>query len=937
MNRRNFTHHLLSSIKCFLPFSLIFPILLTNLFTRTGVLAYIDPKDTCYIGFTHDKPPSTIYTEYREGEDNSFTISFPIELCEGNKEINNIGLQVSKSENNPAEKENDEPGVGIPVLKPLPSIISVGYSHFLESEDQISLVDDYFRIVRSERNREVSDSYSYRLDVIFTKLTPKSTCYIEIDFTFSKMASYSAESKWVGHLIVEQRAKIGAVNQDTVQSIDRGELISDIFCGRVMGEPKPKIVWECAGNQNFWIMPRKDSKKIKGPHTSENLTLYEFGDDKNCQGDGRHELICKIENEIHENNNQPVSYYDERKVDTSQAIKSVDNDKAACKNSGNKQDDNVCSEYIDTNPTNNRIQFNSTHKLNSFMSILTFKSTHRKGQVSVCEKVMQNLVCNFFASDCKRRGKALHCRKECEIILNSCNFSPDLPLLKRFCDYFSVGSRGQLCEIDFMTGLSLFENKTQVSVTNNSVFTGVLYAPDNQTCENWGSVDTKHHLLRSNYKDNFCRATRAPEDNILRCYSKTADEYIQCWPEKPVETSTDKPPIELENRCDIVCKMQGGFKNHWKVVIVGFFSVLGLVIILIVLSYCCCCKRPSVRMVPHDANRFHGMPLRQNPMYKAADTGNQSRIIPNTPDPSLGMGHPDMRGMPRFPNVMQASRNRYVMQPTPENSLGRPGTPSGPNMRFQGPGFRAHSPAIPGVPMNRCPPPMGYGYGSGGRDSNPLAKFEYDRNKIQYIHDIGSGAFGYVFRAKAPGLGRRDMSITAGAASSDASNLGTEVAVKMLKDDATEEQMADFVNEAKLMSSFNHPNIIKLLGVCSVGKPFCLLLEYMKNRDLSDFLRKNGPESDLDVKERVHLSIADLILICQQVASGMSYISEKNYIHRDLATRNCLVSESMAVKISDFGLSQFIGTKEFLQIDDNDAIPIRWIAPEALHSNRYSQ
>jgi len=48
---------------------------------------------------------------------------------------------------------------------------------------------------------------------------------------------------------------------------------------------------------------------------------------------------------------------------------------------------------------------------------------------------------------------------------------------------------------------------------------------------------------------------------------------------------------------------------------------------------------------------------------------------------------------------------------------------------------------------------------------------------------------------------------------------------------------SDFEREAMILSEFDHPNIVKLYGVCAVGKPMCLLFEFMGRGDLSNYLR----------------------------------------------------------------------------------------------------
>ncbi|KAL7988634.1 hypothetical protein Chor_007553 [Crotalus horridus] len=92
---------------------------------------------------------------------------------------------------------------------------------------------------------------------------------------------------------------------------------------------------------------------------------------------------------------------------------------------------------------------------------------------------------------------------------------------------------------------------------------------------------------------------------------------------------------------------------------------------------------------------------------------------------------------------------------------------------------------------------------------NPkLFSLEYPRNNIEYVRDIGEGAFGRVFQARAPGLLPYEPF--------------TMVAVKMLKEEASADMQADFQREAALMAEFDNPNIVKLLGTKakSLGFPF---------------------------------------------------------------------------------------------------------------------
>uniref|UniRef100_A0A3B4XPT7 receptor protein-tyrosine kinase n=1 Tax=Seriola lalandi dorsalis TaxID=1841481 RepID=A0A3B4XPT7_SERLL len=220
--------------------------------------------------------------------------------------------------------------------------------------------------------------------------------------------------------------------------------------------------------------------------------------------------------------------------------------------------------------------------------------------------------------------------------------------------------------------------------------------------------------------------------------------------------------------------------------------------------------------------------------------------------------------------------------------------------------------------------------------NSKLLALEYPRNNIQYVRDIGEGAFGRVFQARAPSLLPLEPF--------------TMVAVKMLKEEASADMQNDFQREAALMAEFDHPNIVRLLGVCAVGKPMCLMFEYMANGDLNEFLRRRSPTQSVHTLSHASLSgrsfsseveagllsCTEQLSISKQIAGGMAYLSERKFVHRDLATRNCLVGEEMVVKIADFGLSRNIYSADYYKANENDAIPIRWMPPESIFYNRYT-
>ena len=91
------------------------------------------------------------------------------------------------------------------------------------------------------------------------------------------------------------------------------------------------------------------------------------------------------------------------------------------------------------------------------------------------------------------------------------------------------------------------------------------------------------------------------------------------------------------------------------------------------------------------------------------------------------------------------------------------------------------------------------------------------------------------------------------------------------------------------------------------------------------------------------LSLHQLIDICRQVAAGLSYLSTKNFVHRAIAARNCLVAEKedkvIVVKIADFGFAEDINESDHCRRKGTRlSLFFRWMwmSPEALTHGRFT-
>ncbi|XP_068173500.1 tyrosine-protein kinase receptor UFO [Antennarius striatus] len=196
-----------------------------------------------------------------------------------------------------------------------------------------------------------------------------------------------------------------------------------------------------------------------------------------------------------------------------------------------------------------------------------------------------------------------------------------------------------------------------------------------------------------------------------------------------------------------------------------------------------------------------------------------------------------------------------------------------------------------------------------------------DRHKLTLGKTLGEGEFGSVME----GLLTQEESVL-------------KVAVKTMKIAiCTRTEMEDFLREAACMKEFDHPNVMRLLGVClqtveSEGYPSpVVILPYMKHGDLHSYLLYSRL-GDCPV----YLPSQMLVKFMTDIARGMEYLSSKNFIHRDLAARNCMLNENMNVCVADFGLSKKIYNGDYYRQGRISKMPVKWIAIESLADRVYT-
>ncbi|XP_078073648.1 discoidin domain-containing receptor 2-like isoform X2 [Mustelus asterias] len=215
-----------------------------------------------------------------------------------------------------------------------------------------------------------------------------------------------------------------------------------------------------------------------------------------------------------------------------------------------------------------------------------------------------------------------------------------------------------------------------------------------------------------------------------------------------------------------------------------------------------------------------------------------------------------------------------------------------------------------------------------------IAVGEFPRQRLVFREKLGEGQFGEVHLCEVDSP--QDLE-SLGFPLNFRKGRPLMVAVKMLRSDATKNARNDFLKEVKIMSRLKDPNIIRLLGVCVRDDPLCMITEYMENGDLNQFLANHELEEKIAGASDVpSISYPSLVHLASQIASGMKYLASMNFVHRDLATRNCLVGENYTIKIADFGMSRNLYAGDYYRIQGRAVLPIRWMAWESILLGKFT-
>lgn len=162
--------------------------------------------------------------------------------------------------------------------------------------------------------------------------------------------------------------------------------------------------------------------------------------------------------------------------------------------------------------------------------------------------------------------------------------------------------------------------------------------------------------------------------------------------------------------------------------------------------------------------------------------------------------------------------------------------------------------------------------------------------KYMLLRRLALGGMAEIFKARAEG----------------AEGFERELVIKRILPHFSDDEsfVTMFVDEARITSKLQHPNIVQIYDFDVVDESYYIAMEYIEGKDLKDVLEESFKQKD-------PLSPAQCVWVTMEVAKGLHYAHTKeergkplNIVHRDVTPSNVMISFTGDVKLMDFGIAK---------------------------------
>ncbi|CAC5384299.1 USH2A [Mytilus coruscus] len=428
-----------------------------------------------------------------------------------------------------------------------------------------------------------------------------------------------------------------------------------------------------------------------------------------------------------------------------------------------------------------------------------------------------------------------------------------------------------------LDGVTMYED---LSASFNQSFFNVTSNPTvkSQSFDDYKMLFSDNIIIQGARLKEACPGSLKIMIGSINCkIESSTNERITCKPD------LDFPGVSLDS-ADIMVKI-GNF-NHTvgKIKLISFWNTIEFIgiaigagalvifVLVIVICCCCCCRRKR--------NDYYSS-TSKNPVQNGYD-------------------------MPNY--------NAESTAPSTTNLIQKEEVPSFPNRMYS---EKRHLEQALSYDETDCSEDFLHKIESSVREK--IEKSISDRQNIE--------------PGKVCTLKGTEIRVLNGTFSKNSPNAGKELTiktnVKTLKELLVDNKYPAWVNNGllecmKFQDCF-HDNIQRMLGI-SVDQNRFYEFYPAYSRGFKEYL--NDAKHDFTVKQ--------LLEMCLQVAQGMTYLSNENMVHKDLATRNCVVLTDGFIKISDASFSWNLYPTEYMYDQLRQRyLPVRWMALESLKMGYY--